>query len=132
MKPNTLRRTAKTVSRKFLIKKLCHDFLEILQETANRREDQLSWYRTSLIGRLPIDHSNYDSTPKIRNSTSKISSLFKYAKHCYNLQLYLPGDETAPIDEIFRTLNPIKTNTQPVYSNRFKLAETQTLIQSLK
>ena len=58
--------------------------------------------------------------------------MYKYAKDCYNLQLYLHGDDTAPIDEIFRPMNLSKNQSQPVYSNRSELAETKTMIQSLK
>ena len=106
--------------------------MQLLQDTANRREDQLTWYRHVLINRLPADYINFNCVPKIRNTTNKNSSLFKYARDCFNLQAYLHGDETVPIDEIFRTNNLNKTYTNIVYSNRSELAETKSTIQMMK
>ena len=69
------------------------------------KEGLLTWYRNILINRLrgAYDNEIFQNVPVTRKSTNKSSSAYKYAKDCYALSLFLKGDMTAQVEEIFPT-----------------------------
>lgn len=115
-------------------------YIESMLAYLEGKEGLLTWYRSILICRLrgPSDNSLFGNAPVTRKNTNKSTSAYKYAKDCYNLSLYLNGDMTAQIEEIFstRSTKPIRTdstskNTEQTPSS-VDTACTKQLIQSLR
>ncbi|MEW8547702.1 MAG: hypothetical protein AB2693_29695, partial [Candidatus Thiodiazotropha sp.] len=105
------------------------------------KEGLLTWYRNILISRLrgAYDNEIFQNVAVTRKNTARSSSSYKYAKDCYALSLFLRGDMTAQIEEIFpaRGSKPSISETgssQHIEQtpNRVETACTKQLIQSLR
>ncbi|MEW8487243.1 MAG: hypothetical protein AB2705_18855, partial [Candidatus Thiodiazotropha sp.] len=92
-------------------------YIERLLSYIKGKEGLPTWYSNILICRLKGLHDNplFMSAPVQTKNTSKSSSAYKYAKDCYNLSLYLNGDMTAAIEDIFssRQTNESFTKHKP-------------------
>ena len=105
------------------------------------KEGLLTWYRNILISRLRgmNDCDLFQNVPVTRKNTNKSSSAFKYARDCHTLSLFLKGDMTAQVDEIFtsRGHRPLISEKETAKQasqtpNSSEVASTKLLIQNLR
>ncbi|MES9884791.1 MAG: hypothetical protein ABW185_28425, partial [Sedimenticola sp.] len=67
-----------------------------------------------------------------RKNTNKHSSAHKYARDCYNLNLYINGDKSAPIDDIFKQSSSTETDNTIIDNNCTTITEHGSDILNLR
>ena len=114
-------------------------YIERLLSYTKGKEGLLTWYRNILICRLKGLHDNplFVSAPVQTKNTSKSSSAYKYAKDCYNLSLYINGDMTAAIEDIFssrqtKASQSTSQQNENLQESGVEILGTKQLIQSLR
>ena len=83
---------------------------------------------------------NYSkSVPVTRKNTNKSTSAFKYARDCHTLNMFLKGDMTAQVDEVFTSRGhktmPSEAETSKQTSqtpNHYEISSAKLLVQNLR
>ena len=114
-------------------------YIESILSFLHGKEGLITWYRSILICRLKGVHENplFSNAPVQRKNTTKSSSAYKYAKDCFNLNSFINGDMTAPVDDIFtcrsaKMSQSIECQAESQQEKSIDIACTKQLIQSLR